>query len=74
MNIKLLEKGKEYTLAHAYGQPDQKVMVLNVEERSYPNCGKIWYADVIYTSDDATKGLQTSMNSIECERYLYPIR
>ena len=73
MNIKQLETGKEYRLTHAYGQPDQKVKVLNVEEKTSAKWGKYWSADIIYTSEDCTKGLRTSMNTIECERYLHSL-
>lgn len=74
MNIHQLIEGKEYRLTHAYGQPDQKVKVLKVSEKTCPKWGEYyWSADVVYTSDDCTKGLQTSMNTIECERYLHPL-
>lgn len=68
-----MEVGKEYVKTHAYGQPNQKVKILNVSEKTCPKWGKYMSADIIYTSDDCTKGLKTSMNSIECERYLREI-
>jgi hypothetical protein len=74
MDINQLIVGNEYRLTHAYGQPSQKVRVLKVEEKNCSKWGKkYWSALVIYTSDDCTKGLKTEMNTIECERYLWPI-
>ena len=73
MNIKQLEIGKEYRLIHAYGQPDQKVKVLNVKEKCSSAENKYWSASIIYTSNDCTKGMRTSMNTLECERYLHQL-
>lgn len=73
MNIHELIEGKEYVKTHAYGQPNQKVKILKVSEKDDPKWGKYWEATVQYTSDDATKGMVTGMNTIECERYLREI-
>lgn len=71
MDIQKLVVGKEYTLSHAYGQPSQTVRVLSVEEKQCRIDGKYLSAEVIYTSDDGSKGLRSSLNKIECERYLH---
>lgn len=68
MDIRELVEGKEYKRTHAYGQPDQKIKVLRVS-----NEDGYLIADIIYTSDDCTKGLRTTMNAIECERYIHPL-
>lgn len=73
MDINQLIAGNEYKLIHAYGQPSQIVMVLKVEEKTGSNDCKYLSADIIYTSNDGSKGLRTSMNTIECERYLRPL-
>jgi hypothetical protein len=73
MNIQELKTGKEYLLLHAYGQTSQKVKILSVGEKYHPRYGNYWEAKVEYTSDDCSKGLQISMNTIECERYLREI-
>lgn len=67
MDIKELVVGKEYLKTSAYGKPNQKVKVLSVEKGSH------WRAQIIYTSEDCTKGMRTSMNTIECELYLHPL-
>ena len=73
MYIKDLVIGKEYILSHAYGKPNQKIKILNVSEKESYKWGKYWEADIIYTSDDCSFGITTSMNTIECERYLHEI-
>jgi len=62
MNIEQIEVGKEYLLSHAYGQDNQIIKVLSKEEKEI---------NIIYTSDDSTKGMRTSMNRIECDRYIH---
>ena len=69
MNIEQLIEGNEYKLIHSHWQPSQKVKVLNKCQKN----GKYFSVDIIYTSDDCSKGLITSMNTIECERYLHEI-
>lgn len=54
MYIKDLVIGKEYIMSHAYGQPNQKIKILNVSEKESYKWGKYWTADIIYTSDDCT--------------------
>lgn len=69
MDIRELKEGKEYYKSHAHGQPNQKVKVLSVT----PIGSEHMEARVLYTSNDCTKGMSTSMNTIECERYLHEI-
>lgn len=73
MDIKKLIEGNEYKLTHAGGQPDQKVRVLKVSEKTCNKWGKYWSADIVYTSEDCTNGLMTSMNTIECERHIHKL-
>lgn len=73
MDIKDLKIGREYLLLHSHGQPSQKVKVLSVDEIHHNRYGNYWEARIEYTSDDCTKGLETSMNEIECFRYLRDI-
>lgn len=73
MDINQLVSGKEYKMTHAGGQPNQKVKVLNVSTKNHPKWGDYVNADIIYTSDDLTKGLRTSVNKIECERYIHEL-
>lgn len=70
MDIQKLEVGKKYVISHAYGQPNQIIKVLSVKEETSEKWGKYWEAIVEYVSDDATKGMITRMNTIECKRYL----
>ena len=62
MILEDIEVDKEYIMTHAYGQPSQKVKVLRKRENEI---------DVIYVSNDASKGRMQGLNRIECERYLH---
>lgn len=72
MNINKIEVGKEYLRTNSHGQPPQKIVVLrkNVKESTYYEEGETTI-DIEYTSDDCTKGLRTTMNEIECMRYVH---
>jgi anti-sigma regulatory factor (Ser/Thr protein kinase) len=61
-----IQEGSEYILSHAYGQKEQKVVVLsiNISEQEVL---------VEYVSNDVSKGMTTTMNRIECDRYLHKI-
>lgn len=62
MELEDIKKG-EYTLTHAHGQPSQKVRVYKVDIEKEK-------VDIIYISDDSTKGMFDDLNKIECRLYL----
>jgi len=64
MRIENIKEGNEYVLSHAYQKKEQKVVVLSVNIPAE----KVL---VQYVSDDASKGMTSNMNRIECDRYLH---
>ena len=68
MNILELIIGKTYTLSHKYGQPNQEVKILRRRVQHSDKWGDTTVVDVLYTSNDSTHGMRTTMNTIECER------
>lgn len=60
-NIENIQIGEEYVKTHAYGQPNNRVKIISKEDRT---------VGIEHVSDGASKGFQTHMNRIECERYL----
>lgn len=66
MRIENIIEGNQYVLSHAYQKKEQKVVVLSVNIPAE----KVL---VQYVSDDASKGMTSNMNRIECDRYLHEI-
>ncbi len=55
------------------GQEDQRVKILKVSEKTCPKWGKYYSADIMYVSENDMICMVTSMNTIECERYLHEL-
>ena len=61
MNIDNIKTGEVYTVISAYGKPSQTVEITGTRESE---------VDLLYISEDVSKGMRTSFNRIEGERYL----